>query len=266
MTPVSVRIPSSGRFPIRALFPLTLASLGLHALLLLMPTPTAPPEAEAEPPPPEAATIEVQDLADLVGSDEPIQETPELETAPEPAQEDTPVPAAAPPEQLVLTEVPEEIPKELPPEEDTTTELPPPPDEEEEVEVPPAFDASGARSRASGRVRQFSQDLVDPSPVLLRANQREFFFQSSDLEAPPKAGITDMPVFNNTRPETILPEIQANFANDGLNLIEAGSYGGNPFYQLVDASGNEAGYLSVILGGGGQTTILAFWEINPLAQ
>jgi hypothetical protein len=271
MVQISAQLPKFGRLPIQALFPLTIASIGLHAFLLFLPTPTPSLPAEEELPPPEAATIEVQDLADLVGTNEPAAEVPELEKASEPAQQAAPVQAA--PVQQVLTEVPEDAPKALPPEEEIpATELPaedpidpidatPPPDE-----VPP-FDASGTRSRASGRVRQFSQDLVDPSPVLLRSNQREFFFVSDDLESPPKAGITDMPVFNNTRPETLLPDIQANFANDGLTLSEVGTYGDNPLYQLVDSStGNEAGYLSVILGGGGQTTILAFWEINPLTQ
>ncbi|NEP18069.1 MAG: hypothetical protein F6J97_14375 [Leptolyngbya sp. SIO4C1] len=258
MIDLSSEPPRSRRRFLRILVhPLTLVSLLAHGLLLLLPIWEFQPAEETATPPPEAeATIEVQNLADLVGA----PEAPAL--PPKPAVQPPPAPQ---PVQPVLTEVPDRLPEASVEPQPTPAPQPVEPQPIEPQPIEPAFDIGAVRGQITNRVRNFSGELVEPSPLLLKAEQRTFFFQNDSLNAPLLSGISNMPVYNDRRPDGMLPEIEAGFAADGLSMIPAGEYGGNPLYQLVDtASGSEAGYLSVVLGGGGQTTLLAFWEINPL--
>lgn len=256
--------------------PVVWAALGAHGLLLLIPTVdlTSPPgeevaETEAE----EAAVIEVKDLSDLLGAT-----APEAAAPPPPAAAPPPVapPPVAPPEQVVLTEVPEDLPPPSP--EDNSAQ--------DFADVVPLVDDAASKAgvaaagtgvsnfdgaATAGRVRDLGE-TAPPVPFLVFENDKErypFFFNYSGgspyADTPLRDELTDVIVFNDFTLAENQAEILNSFRGDGVEPEEDGEYAGGPLYRLLETSNNNqvVGYLSLIQSPGGRAVSVGIWKEKP---
>ncbi|MEM8809123.1 MAG: hypothetical protein AAGF01_24145 [Cyanobacteria bacterium P01_G01_bin.38] len=258
---------------LRLLFhPLTWASVGLHVLLLLMPTwELKHSEAEESEILEEEPVIEVESLAELLGQPD---ETPPSEVPVEPPPQTQ---APVPPQQQVLTEVPEELPDELPLDEVPPDEVPPdepPPDE------PPPFDPavqaqfksalsnylSVGASNAAGTSSNF--DNTDQWPVPAGWIPRSFsdpaaFFAADsivDESFQPYPGVEFKYIgrnFDLVSSEGLGPAVQEN----GLSFEKIDTYGGSDLYVVISPEGNPMNYISLVDMKG--STAVFVWPDDP---
>ncbi|MEO0456204.1 MAG: hypothetical protein AAF152_06415 [Cyanobacteria bacterium P01_A01_bin.114] len=267
----SSRHPKTPRKFLR-LHPLTWLSVGLHGALLLMPAwQLQPPKTEEPEPPEEEVVIEVENLADLLGSQE--SEPPPAE--PPPAE---PPPAAQVPQQQVLTEVPEEIPEELL--EPTLPEAPLPDDPLPDEPPPPPFDPavqaafksdlshflSTGASNSAGTSSNF--DNTDQWPILPSmidsriGDQAAFFTPDSIADGTYQAypGVEFKYIgrnFDLVSSEGLGPAVQAS----GLSFEQIDTYGGSTLYVVISPEGNPMNYISLVDMKG--STAVFVWPDDP---
>ncbi|MBE9078536.1 hypothetical protein IQ241_14735, partial [Romeria aff. gracilis LEGE 07310] len=137
------------------------------------------------------------------------------------------------------------------------------------TQPPPAFDTPAARSQLSGSFGNLSGALpIEVRPAALPNPQKPFFFQPDASgqvtnNSPRLDKIAGMQLLNDRRPDEIIPEALQAAANSQLTLNEVGDYGSGRLYQLVADDGTEAGFLNIVPGGGGISTLLVLWESDP---
>ncbi|MEO1404515.1 MAG: hypothetical protein AAFV72_25140 [Cyanobacteria bacterium J06635_1] len=270
---ISNRQPKSRNRFLRILFhPLTLVSVGLHALLLFMPA-WELEHSEAEEPEilEEEPVIEVESLADLLG-------TPDQAPPPEaPAEPPSQAQAPEPPQKQVLTEVPEELPEELPPEDLPLEELPP---DELPLDEPPPFDPvvqaqfksalsnylSVGSTNAAGTSSNF--DNTDQWPIPAPWIPRSFgdpgaFFTAdsmADESFQPYPGVEFKYIgrnFDLVSSEGLGPAVQEN----GLSFEQIDTYGGSDLYVVISPEGNPMNYISLVDMKG--STAVFVWPDDP---
>ncbi|MEM9162549.1 MAG: hypothetical protein AAGC54_05710 [Cyanobacteria bacterium P01_F01_bin.4] len=243
-------------------------SLGLHGVLLFMPARDIQrPGIEDPDAPEEEPIIEVQSLADIIGA-QPKVPPPEA-PPPEP-----PTQVLEPPQQQVLTEVPEE----LPPEELLEEEFIEEPVEADPFEADPAapdedpgtnFNPGDAQAQLSGNFGSLSGATgLEPAPTTFPNAYQDAFFQPNadgtfSLTSSRYPSIAGWEWLNDTRPENALPEVQQLVANSQQTMTLAGEYGGGELYQLADSTGNQVGFLNVVPGEGRISTIMVIWARDP---
>ncbi|MEO0539302.1 MAG: hypothetical protein AAFZ80_00385 [Cyanobacteria bacterium P01_A01_bin.105] len=246
--------------------PAVLVAILFHGGLLVLPAlELTEPVAEAlNAPEEEDEPIEVQSLSDLVAA------APEPATPP-PEQPATP-PPAAPPVQQVITEVPPDLPEELPPIDET------PPDDTFQDEPPlapdpneppaPAFDRGAAQTGMLGTASGSGYvDAVPPASFV--ANDQPSYFSPDSrggfsISASPLPNVISMFYFDIvTYPDGGFAEAQKLAAGNRLFLQDAGNYAGSPLYAAVNDANEPATYISLVVPRDGDSTILVLWNENP---
>lgn len=258
-----------------AVRPTILAALGVHAALLVLPLwdlSSAPLEESVEEEIVEDPTINAVSLGDLLATSEP----PPEEVTPPPETEVEPQAQVVEP---VLTEVPENLPEALPPEEfpeDPVAEpedpfLDDPPEPEQSLAFNPAMQGqftSSVNARL-GQTAGSDFDNTDQWPPLRSQLRRipeadlpAFFsansIQDGSYQPLPGAGLK----FIGRNTELIIREnLPETTAEAGFILGPEENYSNHPLYAITTPTGEPVSYVSLLDIKG--STVVITWPYDP---
>jgi hypothetical protein len=265
------------------LAPLFVLSVGLHALLLIVPLPSRPEPPET--PEENIPSDEADGVVDLLSISSLAAPEPDLMTEPPPAVE-APPPAATPPPpaQPVVPETYPEAPpaqEPPPPEEPAGEELAPEQYAELEPEPPPlGFDpnrqaqlvggVAGSLGRDPGQsnfdlTEQFPGDIWDLYVSQWDPGQHQCFFGTIDRSSytlPPGAG--DLRYLSRNIREIERTDIPRTFPDQTINALGM-AYCNQPFFEVLDG-GTPILWLSLVpVSPGGSTALVIIWQQDPRA-
>lgn len=267
--------------------PMLVASVALHALVLMMPI-ASDPEPAAEPEETPEETVQLSSLAALRQPPRPAPQpappvrpspvamvarpTPVLPKRTNPVPPVTPVVTPTP----VATPTPAATPAATPsPQASATPSLEPAaalPQEPTPLTpadpLLPAFDPQGLQA-------EFAQSLTSvqgaialpPPPDYFDQPERYFTALPDDILSTKDPsvwvpGIVGIDWFNDVRPNNALTILQNTVGEATLTEVPEG-YGGHPLYEVQSPDGQPFLYLNIIPAPGNISTVVVQWSQNP---
>lgn len=243
--------------------PMLFLSLVVHGLVLAIPG-QPEPEVVSEPEPEEEIQVSMLPQTAEPPPEPVAAEPPPTPTPPPPAAAPPPSRPTAVPQPAPVSAAPPTNPAPAP---EAEAEAEPAPTVEAAAPTPPAFDPQVPRQQfvSSFSERAIAGDITDviglPQPTMLE--QPQLYFSSQTNDATPVEGIGSMRWINDKKPDQVYVSLQERYEGEFTFVEEPEGYGGGVLYQVKTMDGETFGYINLLLGTGGASTIMVLWDHNP---
>lgn len=246
--------------------PMLAMSLLLHGVVLALPMAPDTPVEEPEP----EETVELTQLPPVINltapaAPKPVQPVPrpspiQRTAAPAPVDRPrtNPVPNPEP------TPSPEPSPSASAEPSPTPSSIPSPNVSPAPVETPAplAFDPQAPRQQFLDNLQGVQGNIgLQPFPGVFDDPLQ--FYTSDASDAPLVPGIASMQWFNDMRAEEAFTSIEQTYGQQGITFADIGEYGGGRVYAMNNGEGQTFGYLNLVPGKGGASTVVVTWEFDP---